>query len=86
MIGKKTFVTYYELLADFDLPDNEIAGVIARDLGRTFERAMTYRVKPARKIIRAGQAKTALLIVSRSRLPACVTQRASELALATAAK
>ena len=84
IIGKQTFVTYYKLLADFDLPDNEIADLIASELDSTYENAMSWRVKPARTLIRAGQAKTALLMVSRSaRLPAHVTQRASELAHGT---
>ena len=86
MIGKRTFMTYYELLADLALPDNEIADLIASDLDCTSDSAMTFRVNPARKLIRAGQAKTALLIVSRSRLPDDITQRASELALRAATK
>ena len=87
MIGKKTFVTYYELLADFDLADNEIADVIASELDCTIDNAMSWRVKPARTLIRAGHASTALQMVSRStRLPNHITQRASELALATATK
>ena len=85
MIGKRAFVTYYELLADFDLPDNEVADLIASELDSTFDSAMTWRVKPARTLIRAGQAKTALLIVSRSaRLSNDITRMASELALGTA--
>ncbi len=84
IIGKQTFVTYYELLADFNLPDNEIADVIASELNCTFDNAMSWRVEPARTLIRAGQARTALQMVSRStRLPDHITQRASELALAT---
>ena len=85
MIGKRAFVTYYELLADFDLPDNEVADLIASELDSTFDSAMTWRVKPARTLIQAGQAKTALLIVSRSaRLSNDITRMASELALGTA--
>lgn len=86
-IGKQNFVTYYDLLADFDLPDNEVADLIASDLDSTFDNAMSWRVKPARRLIRAGQAKTTLLIVSRStRLPGHIKQRASELALGAATK
>ena len=85
IIGKQTFVTYYELLADFDLPDDEVADLIASELDSTFDNAMSWRVKPARTLIRAGQGKTALLMVSRSaRLPNDITQTASELALGTA--
>ena len=82
MVGKQTFVTYYELLADFDFLDDEVADLIASDLGCTFDNAMAWRVKPARKLIRAGKARTALLIASRStRLPDDTTRMASELAL-----
>ena len=84
MVGKQTFVTYYELLADFDFRDDELADLIASDLGCTFDDAMSWRVKPARKLIQAGRAKVALLIASRSpRLPGEVTRMASKLALGT---
>ena len=87
MVGKQVFVTYYELLSDFDLPDNEVAGLISSDGGYTFDSALTLRVKPARTLIRAGQGRTALLSISRStRLPAHVKQWASELALGAAAQ
>ena len=80
IIGKQTFVTYFELLSDAELPDNEVADLIASELGCTFENAMSWRVKPARTLIRAGQAYTALLIISRSnRLPSHITRRASDL-------
>ena len=81
IIGKQTFVTYFELLADLELPDDEVADLIASELGCTFENAMSWRVKPARALVRAGQAKTALMIISRSnRLPRDVASMASELA------
>ena len=83
LIGKQSFVNFFELLADFDLPDSEIADYIAGELGCTVENAMSWRVKPARTLIRAGQGKTALLIISQSnRLPRPVTQRAFDLATA----
>ena len=86
-IGKQTFVTYYELLADFGRPDNEIADAIANDLDCTFKAAMSWRVKPARALIRSGKAKMALQMVSRSaRLPDHVKQMASQLAHGAAAK
>ena len=81
IIGKQAFATYFELLADFDLPDSEVADVIASELGCTHENAVSWRVKPARTLIRAGQGKAALQIISRSnRLPGHVIQMASELA------
>ena len=84
LIGKQSFVNFFELLADFDLPDSEVADYIAGELGCTVENALSWRVKPARTLIRAGQAKTALLIISGSnRLPSHVTGRASDLAQGT---
>ena len=81
IIGKQTFVNYFEWLADFELPDKEIAEVIESDLGCTFDNAMSWRVKPARTLIKAGQGKTALLIISQSkRLPSHVTRKALDLA------
>ena len=84
LIGKQSFVNFFELLADFDLPDSEVADYIASELGCTVENALSWRVKPARTLIRAGQAKTALLIIGGSnRLPSHVTRRASDLANGT---
>ena len=81
IIGKQTFVTYFEVLVDFSIPDNEVADFIASELGCTPENAVSWRVKPARNLIRAGQAKTGLQIISQSnRLPSHITKRASELA------
>lgn len=81
IIGKQTFVTYFEILVDFSIPDNEVADFIASELGCTPENALSWRVKPARNLIRAGQSKTGLQIISRSnRLPSHITHRASELA------
>ena len=81
LIGKQSFVNYFDLLADFELTDSKVAEHIASELGCTFDNALSWRVKPARTLIRAGQGKTALLIISRSnRLPRDVTQRALDLA------
>ena len=81
LIGKQSFVSFYELLADFDLPEGEVAEYIAGELGCTVENALSWRVKPARTLIRAGQGKTALQIISQSRrLPPDITRRASDLA------
>ena len=82
MIGKQAFVTHYTRLANFDLPNKEVADLIASDLHCTFVNAMSFRVRPSRALIQAGQGKTALLIISRStRLPRRVTQMAYELAM-----
>ena len=81
LIGKQSFVSFFELLADFDLPEGEVAEYIAGELGCTVENALSWRVKPARTLIRAGQGKTALQIISQSRrLPSDVTRRAFDLA------
>ena len=45
IIGKQTFVTYYELLADFDRLDNEIAVLIASELNSTYDNVMSWRVR-----------------------------------------
>ena len=81
LIGKQSFVNFFELLADFELSDGEVAEHVASKLACNVDNAMSWRVKPARKLIRDGQAKTALLIISQSRrLPPHITRRAFNLA------
>ena len=86
-IGKESFVTFFPQLADFSQTDQAVAEFIACDLSRTHQRvvtsqsALTWRVKPARRIIRAGQAMAAMLLISRSsKLPVHVTQVAADIA------
>ena len=81
LIGKRAFVSHFESLANPELTDQEVAGIIADVLGCTYDNALTWRVRPARTLIRANQGKAALEIISRSRrLPEEVTRKASELA------
>ena len=81
IVGKSAFVSHFESLANFELTDQEVAGIIAEDLGCSNEGALTWRVRPARTLIRANMGKAALEIISRSRrLPEDITRKASELA------
>lgn len=81
LIGKTAFVTHYESLANFGLSDQAVARMIADDLGCAYANALTWRVRPARTLIRTNQGRTALQIISRSRrLPGYITERALELA------
>lgn len=65
MVGKQTFVTYYELLVDFDFHDDELADLIASDLSCTFDNAMSWQVKPARKLIKWQSTILRVLFVHR---------------------
>ena len=89
MIGKECFVTFFARLSDFSQTDQVVAEFIAGKLSLTYRRvvtsqnALTWRVKPARTIIRAGQSREAMLLISRSsRLPSHVTQAAANIARA----
>ena len=88
MIAKLTFVIYHDLLADFSQTDQAVAELLSRKLSHpgkeiTLQNALTWRVLPARKIIKAGQAKEAMLLISRSdspRLSKQIKQKAAEIA------
>ena len=86
-IGKECFVTFFAQLSDFSQTDQVVAEFIAGELSITYQRvvtsqsALTWRVKPARTIIRAGQSREAMLLISRSsRLPSHITQAAANIA------
>ncbi len=80
-IGKECFVTFFGELCDFELLDETVARYIEEDWGRDYDAALTWRVKPARRIIRAGQSRNALLICSKSRkLPRHIRDKAAILA------
>ena len=66
-IGKKCFVTFFGELCDFELWDETVARYISEDWGRDQQAALTWRVNPARKIIKSGRARDALTICSKSR-------------------
>lgn len=81
MVGKETFVTFYEQLADFTQPEQVVAEFIASELGCTYDNALGFRVKPARRIIQAGQSRAAMLLISDSvRLPSHIVESAARIA------
>ena len=81
MIGKANFVEYFEQLADVTLTNQAVAEHIVNDSGCAYKSALGRRVGPARSIIRAGQARDAMLLISGStRLAPRVVQRAAEIA------
>ena len=80
-IGEKCFVTFFGKLCDLERSDEAVARCIAEDWGRSYSAALTWRVRPARKIIAAGRAKDALVICSKSRgLPRHIRDKAAVLA------
>ena len=81
MVGKETFVTFYEHLADLSQPEQVVAEFIASELGCTYDNALGFRVKPARRIIEAGQSRAAMLLISDSaRLPRHIVESAAKIA------
>ena len=80
-IGKRCFVTFFGELSDFELSNEAVARHIAEDGNRDYSAALTWRVNPARRIIRASRAREALIICSKSRrLPADIRYKAAEYA------
>lgn len=86
-IGKESFVTFFAQLSDFNQTDEAVAEFIASGLSSarkevvTSQSALTWRVKPARRIIKAGQSGAAMLLISRStRLPNHITLAAADMA------
>lgn len=81
MIGKANFVKYFDQLNDFTLTNQAVAEYIVDDSSCTSKSALGRRVEPARRIIRAGQARAAMLSISRStRLSRHVVHQAAEIA------
>ena len=81
MVGKETFVTFYVQLSDLSQPEQVVAEFIASELGCTYDNALAFRVKPARRIIEAGQSRAAMLLVSDSnRLPRHIVESAARIA------
>ncbi len=77
-VGKECFVAYYELFSDESVEAADIVAQLADDRGyRT--RATRSRVSNARRIIRAGRARDALSIITRSRVPPHVRAEAKRL-------
>lgn len=80
-IGKANFVDYFEQLSDFTLTNRAVAEHIVTDSACTYKSALGQRVEHGRRIIRAGQARDAMLLISRStRLDPPVVHRAAEIA------
>ena len=80
-IGKRCFVTFFGELSDFELSNETVARYIAEDGNRDYSAALTWRVNPARRIIRGGKAREALIICSKSRgLPVGIRNKAAECA------
>lgn len=80
-IGKECFVTFFKELNDSRLSNQEVAKQIADEWSRDYSAALTRRVNPARRIIKAGKAKDALINCSKSeRLPIHIRDKAARLA------
>ena len=78
-VGKECFVKYFEMFSDFNMLNQEIAGIIEEENGYT-RKACNSRTGHARMIIREGGAKDALdLISSSNRLSSEVVNRAHNL-------
>ena len=81
LAGQEIFITFWEQLSDFDMTDADVAEVLADEWGCSYHSALWWRVPAARRVIRAGRAKEALLRLSRShRLPWDMAEKALEVA------
>ena len=81
-IGKRCFVAFFRELSDFEQSNETVARYIAEDGSRDYSAALTWRVNPARRIIREGKAREALIICSKSRgLPVDIRNKAAECAV-----
>ncbi len=79
-IGKKCFVTYFCKFDDTSLSIEDVAEILMRDR-RYKEKASPTRVSNARRIIREGRAKDALMIISASpRMSSEIVAKAKRLA------
>ena len=81
MVGKANFVKYFEQLNDPTLTNQAVAEYIVDDSGCSSKSALGRRVGPARSIIRAGQSRAAMLLISDSnRLPRHIVESAARIA------
>ena len=79
-IGKKCFVTYFCKFDDTSLSIEDVAEILVRNKGYK-EKASPTRVSNARRIIKAGRAKDALMIISASpRMSSEIVAKAKRLA------
>lgn len=79
-IGMECFVTFFHEFDNDELSNEEVAEMLTRDRGYT-EKSCQNRTRGARRIIRAGRAKDALINVSKSsRVPPEIAAKAKRLA------
>ena len=79
-VGMECFVTYYRRFADFSRSNEEVAAVIKSEMDYT-DKSCKSRTSHARSIIKAGRARDALIIISKSvRVPASVKDEADRIA------
>lgn len=78
-IGKECFVTYFCEFANSSLSNEDVAEMLMRDTDYT-EGSCRSRTSHARRIIREGRARDALMDISVSRVPSEVAAKAERLA------
>ena len=79
-VGKACFVNYFMMFADPSLQDETVARNLSEREGWSEASALNWRVRGARRIIAAGRAKDALIVIADSRrLPAKTRDRAVSL-------
>ena len=79
-IGKACFVNYFPKFSDPALSDEALARILVEREGWDEASALNFRVRGARRIIKAGRAKDALmLIVDSPRMSKTLKSRALSL-------
>ena len=79
-IGKACFVTYFREFDDTSLSIEDVAEILMRETDYT-EKSCRSRTSHARRIIREGRAKDALMIISASpRMSSEIVAKAKRLA------
>ena len=79
-VGMECFVTYYRRFADYSLSNEDVAAILVNEM-KYASKASRARVSTARSIIKAGLARDALIIISKSvRVPASVKDEADGIA------
>ena len=65
-IGKACFVNYFTKLSDLSLSDEAVARILVEREGWDEAPTLHFRVRGARRIIRAGRAQDALKLIAAS--------------------
>ena len=65
-IGKSCFVNYFPEFSDLSLSDEAVACILVEREGWDEAATLYFRVRGARRIIRAGRAEDALLLIAAS--------------------